>query len=74
MREELQQILSPVEGDSNSMSAQETQSTAAASTLMSGEQERKRALYNMLMADTAPYKCFLRMKMEGLYRDVSSIY
>jgi siderophore synthetase component len=28
-------------------------------------------LYGFLMAETMPFKCFLRMRMEGKYRDVS---
>lgn len=32
--------------------------------------EPARGLYEFLMQDTVPLKCFLKMKMEGLYRDV----
>ena len=35
--------------------------------------EAARGLYDFLMQDTAPLKCFLRMKMEGLYRDVQLV-
>lgn len=36
-------------------------------------EEGAKPLYDFLMQDTAPYKCFLRMKMQGLYRDVSRV-
>ena len=32
--------------------------------------ETAQELYDFLMQDTVPLKCFMRMKMEGLYRDV----
>ncbi|KAL8821977.1 MAG: hypothetical protein Q9223_000057 [Gallowayella weberi] len=35
------------------------------------ENERAKPLYDFLMQEMVPYKCFLRMKMQGLYRDVS---
>ena len=31
---------------------------------------KAKPLYDFLMQEMVPYKCFLRMKMEGLYRDV----
>ncbi|KAL8783529.1 MAG: hypothetical protein Q9213_004575 [Squamulea squamosa] len=37
-----------------------------------GGNERAKPLYDFLMQDMVPYKCFLRMKMQGLYRDVGS--
>lgn len=34
--------------------------------------EKAKPLYNYLMQGMVPYKCFMRMKMQGLYRDVRS--
>jgi hypothetical protein len=31
-------------------------------------------LYHFFLADTMPFKSFLRMRMEGKYRDVSDAY
>jgi siderophore synthetase component len=31
-------------------------------------------LYDFFLADTMPFKCFLRMRMEGKHRDVSDTY
>ncbi|KAL8775645.1 MAG: hypothetical protein Q9209_000141 [Squamulea sp. 1 TL-2023] len=38
-----------------------------------GENKRAKPLYDFPMQDMVPYKCFLRMKMQGLYRDVGSL-
>ena len=35
---------------------------------------RARAFYDFLMADSMPMKCFLRMKLQGLYRDVGTYH
>ena len=35
-----------------------------------GRNEQAKPLYDFLMQDMVPYKAFLRMKMQGLYRDV----
>ncbi len=34
--------------------------------------EKAKPLLDYLMQDMLPYKCFMRMKMQGLYRDVSN--
>lgn len=31
-------------------------------------------LYDFFLGDTMPFKCFLRMRMEGKYRDVSCLW
>ncbi|KAL8803044.1 MAG: hypothetical protein Q9182_003414 [Xanthomendoza sp. 2 TL-2023] len=36
------------------------------------ETERAKPLYDFLMQESVPYKCFLRMKMQGPYRDQPS--
>jgi len=33
--------------------------------------DEARAFYDFIMREKVPYKCFMRMKMQGLYRDVS---
>lgn len=35
------------------------------------EDVKARKLYEFFLKDTMPFKCFLRMRMEGKYRDVS---
>ena len=34
--------------------------------------DKAKPLHDFLLQDMAPYKCFMRMKMEGLYRDVDA--
>lgn len=34
------------------------------------QNDKAKPLYDFLTQDMVPYKCFLRMKMQGLYRDV----
>jgi siderophore synthetase component len=42
-----------------------------ANVLNPDENTRGRKLYDFFVADTMPFKCFLMMRMEGKYRDVS---
>lgn len=35
--------------------------------------QKAKTLFDYLMQDMVPYKCFMRMKMQGLYRDVRNL-
>jgi len=37
------------------------------------DDEKAKPLFDYLMQDMVPYKCFMRMKMQGLYRDVRNL-
>jgi len=37
------------------------------------DHEKAKPLFDYLMHDMVPYKCFMRMKMQGLYRDVHNL-
>ena len=41
-------------------------------SLRPGDSGKAKAFYDFLTADKMPMKCFLRMKTQGLYRDVST--